>query len=289
VRLGVVILPEQRWELARSAWRGAEEFGFDHAWTYDHLAWRSLRDSAWFGTLTTLAAAATATTRIRLGTLVTSPNFRHPVVLAKEAMTLDDLSGGRFTLGIGAGALGWDAAMLGDPPLSGPERAARFEEFVELLDALLREPRTSFDGRFYSAVEARSLPGCVQAPRVPFAIAATGPRGMHLAARFGQTWVTTGDRRQGEVLQAEDGAAVVKQQMQLLDNICLDMGRDPATIGRLVLIGPGLEPGLASLDAFRRTRDRYEEIGVTDLVVHWPRSTEPYFGSVKVLEEIMST
>ncbi len=82
---------------------------------------------------------------------------------------------------------------------------------------------------------------------------------------------------------------MVKRQMQLLDNICLDMGRDPATIGRLVLTGPALEPGLASLDAFRRTRDRCEEIGVTDLVVHWPRSTEPYFGSVKVLEEIMST
>src|SRR5881227_993731 len=132
VRLGVVILPELRWPAARSLWRRAEELGFAHAWTYDHLAWRSLRDSAWFGAVPTLTAAAMATERIRLGTLVASPNFRHPVPLAKELMTLDDISGGRLTLGIGAGGEGWDATMLGHPAWSRPERADRFAEFVGL-------------------------------------------------------------------------------------------------------------------------------------------------------------
>src|SRR5205085_9242930 len=98
------------------------------------LAWRSLRDSAWFAAVPTLTAAATATERIRLGTLVASPNFRHPVPFAKELMTLDDISGGRLTVGIGAGGEGWDATMLGHSAWSRPERADRFAELVGLLE-----------------------------------------------------------------------------------------------------------------------------------------------------------
>src|SRR5262249_57209762 len=104
-----------------------------------HLAWRSLRDAPWFGAVPTLTAAALATERIRLGMLVASPNFRQPVPFAKEVITLDDVSGGRFTLGIGAGGAGWDARMLGQKPWSRRERADRFAEFVQLLDRLLRE------------------------------------------------------------------------------------------------------------------------------------------------------
>jgi alkanesulfonate monooxygenase SsuD/methylene tetrahydromethanopterin reductase-like flavin-dependent oxidoreductase (luciferase family) len=157
MRLGVLILPEFRWPTAQSLWRRAEMLGFDHAWTYDHLAWRSLRDSAWFGAVPTLTAAAMATERIRLGTLVASPNFRHPVPLAKELMTLDDISGGRLTLGVGAGGEGWDATMLGQAAWSRRGRADRFAEFVDLLDRLLREPVTSYHGRFYSADEGPFL------------------------------------------------------------------------------------------------------------------------------------
>src|SRR5712692_4007145 len=102
MRLGVVILPELPWSRAATLWRRAEELGFDHAWTYDHLAWRSLRDDPWFGAIPTLTAAAVATGRIRLGTLVASPTFRHPVPFAKELITINDICGGRFTLGIGA-------------------------------------------------------------------------------------------------------------------------------------------------------------------------------------------
>ena len=76
-----------------------EDRGFAHGWTYDHLAWRDLAEQDWFGTIPTLTAAATVTTRLRLGTWVTSPNFRHPVTLAKDLMTLDDISGGRVIAG----------------------------------------------------------------------------------------------------------------------------------------------------------------------------------------------
>ncbi len=91
MRFGVVILPDRRWTEVVRLWRHVEELGFDHACSYDHLSWRSLRDEAWFGAVPTLAAAALATSRVRLGTLVASPNFRHPVPFAKELVTLDRL------------------------------------------------------------------------------------------------------------------------------------------------------------------------------------------------------
>ncbi len=288
MQLGVVILPEHRWPQGRPLWERAEQLGFAHAWTYDHLAWRSLRDEPWFAAVPTLAAAALATTRIRLGTLVASANYRHPVPFAKEVMTLDDLSDGRVILGVGAGGTGWDATMLGQAPLSPAERAERFEEFVVLTDRLLTEAHTSFTGQVFVADEARGVPGCVQRPRVPFAVAATAARGMALAAEFGRWWVTTGDPRRGDRIDAEEGAGVVARQVAHLEDACARAGRDPATIGRMVLTGPTLDPGLSSAESFRHTIGCYEEIGITDLVVHWPRPSAPYAGDLAGFEAAVS-
>ena len=126
MRYGITILPQDTWAEARRKWVGAEELGFDHAWTYDHLSWRTLADEPWHATTTTLAAAAVVTSRIKLGTFVSSPNFRHPVPFAKEIATIDDISGGRFLLGIGSGGTGFDAFVLGQPKYSPAERHARF-------------------------------------------------------------------------------------------------------------------------------------------------------------------
>lgn len=112
MRFGVLILPAETWATQRDTWRRADHLGFDHAWTFDHLAWRSLREAPWFGAVPTLAAAAAVTSSIRLGTLVASPNFRHPVPFARELITLDHISEGRFTLGIGAG----EVASTPPPP-----------------------------------------------------------------------------------------------------------------------------------------------------------------------------
>jgi len=282
LRLGVCILPELRWSEQQPLWQHAEELGFHHAWTYDHLAWRSLADGPWFGAVPTLAAAAMATSKIRLGPLVASPNYRHPVPFAKELVSLDDLSMGRITLGIGAGGEGWDATVLGGEPWPAKERADRFAEFVELLDMLLRQPDTTYAGTWYSAQRARTHPGCVQQPRVPFALAAAGPRGMRLAATYADTWVTTGDRSGG-------GITAVREQVKRLEDACTALSRDPSTIDRLVLTGPELDAGLESEDAFADTIGRYEALGITDLVVHWPRSTEPYRGDVKTFERVVSS
>ena len=290
MRLGTLILPERRWPEARRQWQRAEALGFAHAWTYDHLAWGPLRDSPWFAAVPTLTAAALVTDHIRIGTLVASINFRHPVTFAKELMTLDEVSGGRLTLGIGAGSFGWDATVLGEPVWSPSERADRFAEFVELLDRLLREPVTTFRGRFYSADGARMHPGCVQQPRLPFAVAATGPRGMRLAASLGDLWVTTGARdHEGPPLDGEAGAALVREQMDRLDDACIGAGRDPGTLSRLVLAGLRLDGGLQSVEAFRDTVGRYADVGATDFVVHWPRPDGPYAADLTTFERIVAS
>src|SRR3982751_7103261 len=133
MRVGIVILPELRWAQAQERWRRAEEYGFAHAWTYDHLAWRDLADGPWFDAIATLTAAATVTTTVRLGTLVASANFRHPVHFAREVTALDDISGGRLLLGLGAGGTGFDSAVLGEPELTPRRRVDRFTEFADLL------------------------------------------------------------------------------------------------------------------------------------------------------------
>jgi alkanesulfonate monooxygenase SsuD/methylene tetrahydromethanopterin reductase-like flavin-dependent oxidoreductase (luciferase family) len=287
VRVGVLILPEHRWPTAAEKWGKAEALGFAHAWTYDHIAWGDLRDSTWFAAVPTLAAAAATTSTIRLGTLVASPNFRHPVPFARELLTLDDISEGRLTVGIGAGGQGWDATVLGQEPWDRRERQERFAEFVDLLDRLLTNRETDFAGRYWMASGARTHPGCVQEPRVPFAIAATGPRSMRVAARHASSWVTNGDRsHQGPPLPAERGAAVVGRQLRRFEQVCEDIGRHPDTVDKLVLTGSRLDDGLRSAEEFHAVVDAYEAVGVTDLVVHWPRGEPPYAGDESVLDEI---
>jgi alkanesulfonate monooxygenase SsuD/methylene tetrahydromethanopterin reductase-like flavin-dependent oxidoreductase (luciferase family) len=287
MRLGVLILPEHHWPAAAERWSKAEALGFDHAWTYDHIAWRTLRDSTWFASVPTLAAAATVTSTIRLGTLVASPNFRHPVPFAREVVTLDDFSGGRLTLGLGAGGHGWDATILGNEPWTPAERQERFAEFVELLDRLLTNQSTSFRGRYWAAQDAPTHPGCVQRPRVPFAIAATGPRALRVAARYADVWVTNGDRdHDGSALGAAEGATLAQRQLARFIEACEAEGRDPATVDKLVLTGPRLDGGLDSVDSFDAVVDAYSGAGFTDLVVHWPRPTEPYAGDDEILERI---
>lgn len=290
MRIGIVLLPQDRWSVARDRWRRAEEYGFDHAWTYDHLAWRSLADEPWFATVPLLAAAATATERIRLGTWVASPNFRHPVPFAKDVMGLDDVSGGRLLLGVGAGGEGYDAEVLGPPPTRG-ERVARFAEFVELLDELLTHPVTERTGAHFEAHGARMVPGCLQTPRVPFVVAANGPRAMRVAARHGQGWATYGPpsaddgdlapERAWEAWWTGLGALVAR-----FDEVAREEGRAPATIDRYLNVDASPRFALESVDVFEESVARARALGFTDVVVHWPRERGVYAGRASVLEEV---
>jgi alkanesulfonate monooxygenase SsuD/methylene tetrahydromethanopterin reductase-like flavin-dependent oxidoreductase (luciferase family) len=293
LRLSTVILPYRRWhEGAKDAWVRAEELGFHTAYSYDHLSWRvPFRDGPWFGAVPTLTAAAAATERLRLGTLVTSPNFRHPVTLAKELLSLDDISGGRITLGIGAGGTGFDATALmasDQEPWTPRERADRFAEFVTLLDRLLTEDTVSYDGTFYSAGAAQNIPGCVQRPRLPFAVAATGPRGLKLAARHGQAWVTTGDPKLFEDGTPEQSVQAIRGQIEKLTAACDDAGRDVAGLDKILLTGftPDRSRPLESVDAFVDFAGTHRDLGFTEIVVHWPIPDTDFAADQKVFEAI---
>ncbi|WP_034267363.1 LLM class flavin-dependent oxidoreductase [Haloechinothrix halophila] len=285
MRAGIVILTEDRWWSGEPKWRNAEEFGFDHAWTYDHLNWRSLADGPWFSALPTLTAAAMVTETIMLGTFVASPNYRHPVPFMRELITLDDISDGRLLLGLGAGVSecgAGDRAMLGEQDWSPAALSDRFGEFVEALDGALTKDNYSFDGTYFRASGSRNLPGCVQMPRIPFAIAANGPRSLGIAARYGQGWITTG-RPSDDNEQWWRGVAELSEQF---DRALDDAGRDPARVRRYLSLDAGPVYSLTSVDTFTDAAQRARKLGFTDIVVHWPRATDPYCGREAVLERI---
>jgi alkanesulfonate monooxygenase SsuD/methylene tetrahydromethanopterin reductase-like flavin-dependent oxidoreductase (luciferase family) len=283
MRFGLTILPEHRWADAAPMWRRAEELGFDHAWTYDHLVWGGLPDSPWFGTVPTLTAAAMVTSTIRLGTFVTSPNYRHPVTLLRDLLALDDISGGRVTCGIGAGG-DIDSAILGGQQLTPRQRFDRLAEFTRLLDRLLTQDHVTHSGTFFSALDARTLPGPVQRPRIPFLMAANGPRSLSLAVEKGAGWVTTGP----QVETLEEWWPALGQLTVRLDEALAAAGRDPAGFERHLSLDSSPRFALSSVSAFEEMVTRADEMGFTDVITHWPRPDGPYAGNVRVLEAVAS-
>lgn len=288
MRHGIVILPQKTWADARMQWTQAEELGFDHAWTYDHLSWRSLADQPWGATIPTLTAAATVTSRIALGTFVASPNFRHPVPFAKDLATLDDISGGRVLLGVGSGGTGFDAFVLGQDELTGRQRHLRFVEFVRGLDSLLRFEEVgsggiSFEGEWFTARDARMVGAPAQHPRMPFVIAADGPKGLALVAEHGQGWVTLG--RSSDTL--DDWWRTVAELSTRLDDTVARVGRT-ARLDRYLSLDASPTFALESVGAWDDAVGRAGELGFTDVVTHWPRPDGAYAGSESVLVEAAS-
>lgn len=272
MRVGITILTDEPWSVTRERWQRAEELGFDHAWTYDHLVWEGLPDSDWFGAMPVLAAAATVTSRIGLGLHVTSPNFRHPAAFIRDILAVDDVSGGRFLLGAGVGG-NRDARTLGGPDLSVKERVDRFEEFARLTRSLLDEDHVSFDGSYFTAVDARTRPG---GGRVPLLIAANAPRNLRLAAELGDGWVTYGKKADSD----EQWWRGVGELASRLDDLGprADFQRHLSVdIQRYAITTPA---------HFEEVLGRAGELGFTDVVTHWPRRGGPYAGSEDALEAI---
>ena len=277
MRFGIAILPEYRWQDAAPRWRRAEEYGFDHAWTYDHLTWSGLQDSPWYGTTPTLTAAALVTSTIKLGTFVTSPNFRHPLALTRDILAIDDVSDGRFLCGIGAGG-SLDATIQGGPDLTPRQKQDRYQEFVALLDTLLTTDGVDFKGEYFETRNGRTLPGCVQQPRVPFILAGNGPRSLKFAARHGDGWMTTG----GAGDDLDSWWATVAGLSHRLDELL--EGRH---LDRYLSLDSKVY-ALSSPSAFEDAVGRAAALGFTDVITHWPRTEGVYAGSEDILETIVS-
>ncbi|MGV9712821.1 LLM class flavin-dependent oxidoreductase [Gordonia sp. NPDC003424] len=279
MRYGICILPDQSWRRSRPLWQRAEEMGFQHAWTFDHLVWGGLPDSQWFSCIPTLTAAAGVTTTIQLGAFVISPNFRHPASLAREIQTLVDISGDRLLVGLGVGGSP-DDGILGQPVLTVRERVDRFQEFTRLLDRTLSDDHVDFDGDYYRTRNMRLVGGSVRS-RVPLLVAGNGPRSVRFAARTGDGWVTTGVPSSPTVDEWFGGIA---RNVAIVDDVCAAEGR---RVDRYLNIDAGPRNSLESVELFDDLVGRAEELGFTDVITHWPRDSEPYRASLNVLEAVV--
>jgi F420-dependent oxidoreductase-like protein len=240
-------------EALRAVWRIADESGFDHVWDFDHLA--SIGDGGpdrpIYEGWTLQAAMAEATKRVRIGCLVTGNTYRNPALLAKEAVTVDHLSGGRLEFGIGAAWAEIEHQMYGFDGLD--HRVGRLSESLRIIKSLFTEERTSFEGRYYQFKDAIANPKPVQKPHPPLWIGASGPSTLRLVARHADVWnIAGGD------------PARVKELTPMFEEACGTVGRDPSEIRRSIQFGwDGADrQQLLELSA------QYLEAGVTEQVIY---------------------
>ncbi|CAM3749448.1 LLM class flavin-dependent oxidoreductase [Nocardioides marinus] len=280
MRIGITVLTDLPWREAAPRWRAAEEMGFAHAWTYDHLVWGGLPDAPWRAATPVLGAVAATTSRIGLGTLVASPNFRHPYQLLREAQALEDVSDGRFLLGLGTGG-DLDSRLLAQPELTVRERVDRFQEDVDLLLRLRAEDHVDADGRWFSVRDARTLPPLA---RTPLLVAGSGPRSVRYAARVGDGWVTTGPPAD----TVEEWVAGLAAASRVLDEALegRELPRYVLLDSAGTLFGGDGRTSLSSVEFFTDLVGRVGGLGFTDAITHWPRPEPPYAASERVLEQV---
>ena len=262
------------WPALLERFQLAEELGYDHAWLVDHFVdtdgdLRKPCMEAW----TLLAALAARTSRICLGVLVSSNTFRHPALLLKEAVTVDRISGGRLILGVGAG---WHEPehryySIQLPPA--PERVARLEEAVEVIDLLQRRERVTYHGEFYRLEDAPFEPKPVQQPRIPLLIAAHRPRMLRLAARHADMWDTFPPIPGAATEGTED---TLEARVRALDSYCREAGRDPGEVRRSTWTGG---EALRSEEAFLGWVGGLRASGFTDFTAGLPGPR--HMGSVR--------
>ena len=261
------------YEAIRSVALQAEENGFDSIWLADHLLYRTPGQptrgiwECW----TILAALAEATHRVELGTLVLAMSFRNPAILAKMATALDEVSGGRLILGVGAG---WNEPEYQAFGLPFDHRVDRFEEALQILKPLLREGRVDFDGHYHQARDAEDLPRGPRAGGPPLLIGAEGPRMLRLTAQYADQWN----------IGYLGGPETLAGPLVRIEAACADVGRDPRTLGITVLIGlwfPDLQPTkpafldqplTGSAEDIAAAMHGYAELGVE----HMMFQLEPY-------------
>jgi F420-dependent oxidoreductase-like protein len=264
LRFGLCTDQNLSWERMLERWLLYEELGFDSIWLCDHLIQPSRPAGPYFEAWTLLAALAAHTRRIRIGVLVSSNTFRHPALLAREAITVDHISGGRLELGLGAGWYQPEHAAFGiDFPPAG-ELVSRFHEAVEVVDRLLRNEVTTYEGRHYRLHEAPSRPSPVQRPRPPLTLGAHGPRMLRIVARYADRWNSHGS------------AEEIKARNATLDQACHKIGRDPEQVARSVYhwVPRSQDDPWSSVDAFVDVIGRYREAGITEFILDHPRDDQ---------------
>jgi alkanesulfonate monooxygenase SsuD/methylene tetrahydromethanopterin reductase-like flavin-dependent oxidoreductase (luciferase family) len=261
--------------------------GFDTVWIPDELLWREPDGlpRGWWESVAMAGAVAAATSRMKVGTWILSALHRNPGITAKAAETLDEISGGRFVFGLGSGHAGRQARAFGLPE---DHVIGRFEEAVEVIVPLLRVGRADFEGTYHAARDLEQRPVGPRPGRIPIMIGAGGPKMLHLAARHADIWSWYVEERSELAEFAPRSAA--------LEAACIEIGRDPASIGRSagIIVEPtdvtGAAEALAAplrgsaeqiADGLRSFRDG----GFTQVeILLWPRTLAALEAMAPVLE-----
>ena len=226
---------EVRWPELRAIVRVAEQAGFDSIWCGDHLLYRYASGEtrgpweAW----TTLAALAEATERIALGPLVAATAFHAPFMLAKQAATVDEISGGRLVLGLGAGWNDVEFAALGAPF---DHRISRFEEAFTVVRTLLAEGTIDFDGTYVQARDAELLPRPARPGGPLLLIGSSGPRMLGATFPFVDAW----NAWYADTGNVPGGVAALRETV---DAAAIAAGREPAEVERTVAVLVGMPGG----------------------------------------------
>ena len=219
-RFGVQLQAQRTtWAAYLEAVRAVEALGFDSVWNFDHmLPFAGPEDQPCFETWTTIAAMAAYTSKIRIGSLVNGVLYRDPATLAKSAVMVDQISNGRLDFALGAAWAEREFRAYGLPFPAAPERLARLDEALEIVKALWTQPRTTYEGRYYSLQDAPCEPKPVQQPHPPIMIGGMGRTTLRITAKHATIW--------NGVASAEDCGRAIEQ----LRGFCTEIGRDIAEI-----------------------------------------------------------
>jgi alkanesulfonate monooxygenase SsuD/methylene tetrahydromethanopterin reductase-like flavin-dependent oxidoreductase (luciferase family) len=238
LKVGVQLPEVERvvpWPELRDMVRAIEDLGFDSVWVGDHLLYRPSWGAArgpW-ETWSTLGAIAAITSRVEFGPLVACTSFLNPGVLAKKAATLDEISGGRLVLGLGAG---WNEVEFDAYGFPFDHRISRFEEAFTIIRTLLREGRIDFAGTYYTVRDLELLPRGPRPDGPPLMVGSKGERMLRITLPHVASWnvwyVDTGNQSAG-----------VAPLRDLVDRVCREVGREPAEVERTVAVGIQLSGG----------------------------------------------
>jgi F420-dependent oxidoreductase-like protein len=236
----------------------AESLGFDGVWGFDHFQpMYGDGPGETFEGMTTLAALSGVTSRIRLGLLVTGVTYRHPSILAAQAMTIDHASHGRLELSLGAAWFEKEHDELGINFPSTAERFDLLEDAVEIITRLFTGEVVDYEGRAVSLKQAQLRPVPVQTPHPPLWIGGTGPRRtLPLVARYADVWHAWGSPK--SLQEANDR----------IDQLATEAGRDPASIMRASSLS------IDDLDTAAKHAAKWQEAGAGYLVCGWPGEGE---------------
>ncbi len=219
---------EVRWPELLDMIRAIEDLGFDSIWLGEHLLyrWSDRAPRGPWEAWTVLAAMAATTSRVEFGPLVACTNFHNPALLAKQATAIDEISGGRLILGLGAGWNETEFRAFGFPY---DHRVERFEEAFTVIRTLLQEGAIDFDGRWYQVRDCELLPRGPRPGGPPLMIGSNGPRMLRATVPYVQSW----NSWFADIGNRPAGVAALRTKV---DEACRDVGRDPAAIERTVAV-----------------------------------------------------